>query len=161
MDDLMKIWLRALAVFVEKRAGGEAIDAVGRRNGVWLVVRDEMGEAEACTGHGLEAAITPAAVEVETVHIGPIHDRRAVHGHIDEAGPCSQYADTADQWHQGHAGFTGVLDRAEVAALGIGVVAVDIAAEHQSALVRLADIEMTGAIGDHARYDRLDRLGHA
>ena len=43
-----------------------------------------------------------------------------------------------------------ILDHRQVAALGVGIVAVDIAAEDQPALVGLADIEMPGAEGDDA-----------
>ena len=56
----------------------------------------------------------------------------------------------ADHRHQRHAALAHVLDRRQVAALGVGVVAVDVAAEDQAALVGLADVEMPGAEGDDA-----------
>ena len=52
-----------------------------------------------------------------------------------------------------------VLDHRQIAALRIGVVAVEIAAEHQPALVRLGDVEVPGAEGDDAVDHRLQRLG--
>ena len=52
-----------------------------------------------------------------------------------------------------------VLDQRQAAALGIRVVAVEIAAQHQPALVGLADVEMRRAVGDDAVDHRLQRLG--
>ena len=47
-----------------------------------------------------------------------------------------------------------MLDRRQVAAPGIGVVAVDIAAEDEAALVGLRDVEMAHAEGDDHVDDR-------
>ena len=52
-----------------------------------------------------------------------------------------------------------VLDHRQIAALGVGIVAVDIAAEHEAAFVRLADIEMACAERHHMIDQRLDALG--
>ena len=60
-------------------------------------------------------------------------------------------ADAADHRHQRHAALADILDHRQVAALGVGVVAVDVAAEDEAALVRLADVEMPGAEGDDVR----------
>src|SRR2546430_16728804 len=46
------------------------------------------------------------------------------------------------------------------AALAVAVVAVDGAAEHQSALVRLADVEMSGTVGQDDIEHRLDAFAH-
>ena len=43
-----------------------------------------------------------------------------------------------------------MLDHRQIAAPRIGIVAVDVAAEDQAALVRLRDVEMAGAEGDDA-----------
>ena len=53
-----------------------------------------------------------------------------------------------------------MLDHGQIAALGIGVPAIQPAAEHKTALVRLADIEMPGPEGDHAVHQRLQPLGY-
>ena len=53
-----------------------------------------------------------------------------------------------------------VLDDRQVAALGIGVVAVEVAAEDEPALVRLADVEVPGAISDDAGDERLHCFRH-
>ena len=54
-----------------------------------------------------------------------------------------------------HRPLEHVLDDRQVAALRIRVVAVDVAAEHQPALVRLADVEVPGAEGDDVVDQRL------
>ena len=48
----------------------------------------------------------------------------------------------------------------EIAALSIGIVAVEIAAHDDLALVRLVRVEVPGAERDHGVQDRLYRLGH-
>lgn len=72
----------------------------------------------------------------------------------------AQHADTADGGHQGHAFLTQMFDQRQVAALGIGIVAVQIAAEDQAALVRLADIEMSGPEGDDPVDEGFQRFRH-
>ena len=67
-----------------------------------------------------------------------------------DAAPAPQDARAADRRHQRHAALADILDRGQIAALRVAVVAVDIAAEHQAALVGLADVEMTGAERDDA-----------
>ena len=52
-----------------------------------------------------------------------------------------------------------ILDHRQIAALGVGIVAVEIAAEHEAAFVRLADIEMAGAERHHMIDQRLDAFG--
>ena len=71
----------------------------------------------------------------------------------------AQHAHATDHRHQRHAALADILDHRQVAALGVGIVAVDIAAEDQPALVGLADIEMAGAEGHDAVDQRLDALG--
>ena len=118
-----------------------------------------MREAPAARGRGLEAAVAPAGVEVEPGDGRSIDDRRAVQAHVHHAAPHAQNARAADHRHQRHAAFADVLDGREIAALGVGIVAVDIAAEDEAALVRLADVEMPGAEGDDAGDDRLQGFG--
>ena len=48
----------------------------------------------------------------------------------------------------------------QVAALGVGIVAVDVAAEDEAALVGLGDIEMSGAERDDVVDERLQPFGH-
>ena len=51
-----------------------------------------------------------------------------------------------------------VLDDVEAAALAVAVVAVDAGAEHQLALVRLADVDVDRVRHHHDRVDRLEQL---
>ena len=60
--------------------------------------------------------------------------------------------------HQRHAALADVLYGGQVATLRVGVVAVEVAAEHQAALVRLAHVEMPGAEGHNARHEGLERF---
>ena len=62
--------------------------------------------------------------------------------------------------HQGHAAFADILDHRQVSALGVSVVAVDIAAKDQTAFVGLADIEMTRPKGNDAGQDRFQTFRH-
>ena len=52
-----------------------------------------------------------------------------------------------------------VFDDGKIAALRIGIVAVDVAAKHEAALVGLADIEMAGAESDDGVDQRLQAFG--
>src|SRR5262249_52732861 len=47
----------------------------------------------------------------------------------------------------------------QIAALGVGIVALDVAAEHEPALIRLTDIEMARAEGHHHVDQGLHALG--
>ncbi len=51
--------------FIDQMAGRETVEAKGRVQFVRLVVGDRVGEAEARSRRSLEAAIAPAAVEIE------------------------------------------------------------------------------------------------
>src|SRR5882757_2532708 len=123
-----------------------------------LVARQQVREAPARSRRRLEAAVAPAGVEIETTYRRSVDDGGAVHRHVNETAPGTQHAYPADRRHQRHAALTDVFDGREVAALGVGVVAVDIAAEHQAALVGLADIEVPRPEGDDAGNERLDRF---
>ena len=68
-------------------------------------------------------------------------------------------AKPADHRHDRHSALADIFHNRHVSALGIGIVAVYVAAEDQAALVRLADIEVAGAKGDNVRQKRLDRFG--
>ena len=83
----------------------------------------------------LKPAVAPARVQIEALDGRPVDDGRAVHGHVHDAAPAAKEAHPADHRHQRHAALADVLDHRQVPALRIGVVAVDIAAEHQPALV--------------------------
>ena len=61
-----------------------------------------------------------------------------------------QQAQPPEAWPERDPALDDVFDRRKVSALRIGVVAVEVAAEHQPALVRLADVEVAGAERQHA-----------
>ena len=53
-----------------------------------------------------------------------------------------------------------MLKHGQIAALGITVVTVDIAAEDHAALIGLTDVKMPGAKGDDDIQQRFQGLGH-
>src|SRR5436305_14232719 len=73
----MQVRLGARALFVEQRAGRGAIEPHCRGDIVRLVARDQMREAPAGGRCCLEAAVAPAAIEIEPVDRRAVDDRRA------------------------------------------------------------------------------------
>src|SRR5680860_947797 len=155
----VQVRLGAHALLVDDAALREAIETVGGRIWGGLAGGDEMGEAPAGGGRCLEAAIAPAGIEIEAFDRRRIDDGRAVHGHVEQAAPGAQDAQAPDDRHQRHAALGDVLDHRHVAALGVGVVALDVAAKDEPAFVGLAAIEVAGAEGDDDVEQRLDTLG--
>ena len=70
----------------------------------------------------------------------------------------AQDADTGERRDHCTRRLRDMLDRRQIAALRIGIVAVDIAAEDKAALVGLGDIEMSGAEGDDMVDERFQSL---
>src|SRR5262245_22656981 len=99
----VEVRLGALALFVDGRAAMEAVEPEPRRIYVRLVASNQMGKDEAGRGRGLEAAITPACVEIEPLDRCAVDDWRAVHRHVREAGPLAQQPEATDHRHQRHA----------------------------------------------------------
>src|SRR6188768_263667 len=89
----MQIGLRAGAALVDGVAGAETVEPVGGGELVGLAGGDQMGEAPARRRGGLEAAIAPAAIEIEVVDRRLVDDRRTIHGHVHDAAPGAQDAD--------------------------------------------------------------------
>src|ERR1700675_2119856 len=108
-----------------------------------------MGKRQAGCGRRLEAAVAPAAIEIEPVDRRAVDDGRAVHRHIRDAAPAAKQTCASEHRHDGHAALANILYRGKISAAGITVVTVDIAAEHKPTLVRLANIEMTCAKSYH------------
>src|SRR5258708_35856330 len=156
----MEIGLGALPFFVYRVARRETVEPIGCRDFVRPICRDKMGKGQARGGRRLEAAVAPAAVEVEPVDRRVVDDRRAVHRHIRDAAPAPEQACAPEHRHDGHAALANVLNRGKISAAGIAVVAVDIAAEDKPTLVRLADIEMTCTKSYHARDYGFQRFGN-
>src|SRR5690349_24352716 len=106
-----------------------------------IVMSDGVGEGPARGRRRLEALVAPAAVEIEIADRRLADERAAVRRHVLDAAPMPQQAHAADEGHQRDGAFGDALDLRELAALGIGVEAVDMAAEDQPAFVRLREIE--------------------
>ena len=150
----MQVWLGADALFINHRAAPEPVEAIF--GGIFMrrALGEQMRIAITRGRRGLEAAVTPARVDEQTVNIGAVDEGRAVHRHIHDAAPHAQQARAPDHRHDRHAAFADVFDHRQIAALGVGVVAVDVAAKDQDAFVRLADLEVARAKSDHAGEGR-------
>src|SRR5687767_978548 len=78
-SDLVKVGLGAEAPFVERITSLEAVETHFGRGRMRVPACQEMREAVAGGGRRLEAAVTPAGIEIEIIDMGAVDDRRAVH----------------------------------------------------------------------------------
>src|SRR5262245_34917476 len=131
----------AAAMVVELAALLEAIEGVAAVQLMLLVLGHGVGEGPAAGGHGLEALIAPAAIDIEVADRGAADEGAAVGGHVHDAAPMAQQAQARDAGHHGDGAFGDRLHLRELATLGIGVEAVDMAAEDEAAFVRLREVE--------------------
>src|SRR6266567_3834157 len=106
----MEIRLGTDALFVDEAAGREAVETIGSGNRMWLVVHDQVGEAEAGGRRGLEPAVTPAGIEVEAFDRAVVDNRRTVHRHVHNAAPVAQHAQATEPRPKPHRRFHHVLD---------------------------------------------------
>ena len=79
--------------------------------------------------------------------------------HVDEAAPVPQNAQSPEARPKRDAALDDVFDGRKVSALSIGIVAIEVAAEDQAALIGLADVEVAGTECHDAIDGRLDALG--
>ena len=98
---------------VDEPSGEEALQSEGLGDGMGSVVGDGIGEDFARAGDGFEAAGSPAAVEIEALHIGCGDDGRAVAGHVDDAAPLAQHSCARDDGEHLDQCGDGVLDGSE------------------------------------------------
>ena len=152
--------LGARAALVDETAFAETVDREVGVDRVRLVRGDHMGEAPARAGNRLEAAVAPAAVEIEPLDRRLADEGRAVHGHVHDARPLPENAQARERRHHRDRRAHQVLDQRKIAALRIGIVAVEVAAEYEAALVGLADVEMASPERRNAVDIGLDRFRH-
>src|SRR5262245_53140180 len=138
----------------------ETIEAEAAVELMLFVMGDRVGEAPAGSRRRLEALVAPAAVEIEIADVGSADKGASVGRHILDAAPMPDKPQPRNAWHQCHRAFGNRLDLRELAALGIGVEAVNMAAEDEPALIGLREIEELGAEGKNMIDKRLDRLRH-
>ena len=144
------------AVLVDQQSGLEPVQRIGRGDAVRAVVGDQVGKDMAGSRRRLEAAGSPAAVEIEAVDIRLRDDRRGVRAGVDDAAPVAQHAKPRGFRKQLDGGSDHMLRHRERAALRIGVVFVGVAQHLLSPLsdwllhmhgVRHDDRVRTGLIG--------------
>jgi len=91
--------------------------------------------------------------------MGFVDDWRAIHRHVHDPAPHAQQPRAAKRREDRHATFADVFDGGQIAALGVGIIPVDIATKNQPALVRLAAIEMPCAECHDTGHHRLQSFG--
>src|SRR5262245_3770213 len=87
---------RRCNALIDKAAFDETVEAEGLGDGMRPVVENRVSEDEARARNRLEAAGAPAAIDIESLDIGLADDRRAVAGHVDDAAPHAQHAQSRD-----------------------------------------------------------------
>ena len=74
----MQVGLGALALFVDHPAGSEPVKTIGLRRLMRGIGGQKMGKAETGCRRRLEAAVAPAAVQIEAVNRRMVDNGRAV-----------------------------------------------------------------------------------
>src|SRR5471032_267592 len=157
---LLLVGNRSSAVFIDQRTVVETVD--GERCSQWVhfTLGQARGKYVARARCCLEAAGAPTAVEEHVRYRGFRDDRARIRRGVDDAAPLTVHAYARQHREHFDDGLDGVLDHRVRTPLAVAVVAVDTGADHQVALVGLADVTVHGVGHDHAVDDRLDRLGH-
>ena len=83
----MQVRLGTSARFINNMACGEAIKSECFCVRVGLIRCDQMSKTPTRSRGRLEAAITPSAIEVETVNVRLVNDGGSVHRHVHNASP--------------------------------------------------------------------------
>src|SRR5215472_8167450 len=117
-----------------------------------------MREERAAGGNRLEATGSPAAIEEDSWRRRRPDDRRRIRNHVYDSAPLPHQLQLAEGGeHVEKAGNNSLLHWGR-AALAIGRNAVEAAAEHEFALVRLAGVDASPEVQKdnvEAAFDRL------
>src|SRR5262245_65814810 len=143
---------------IDQAAGREAVDPKGGSDWVRLALGNGVGEYVAGTRRRLEAAGAPAAVDIEAGDWRQPDDGRAVGRYVDDAAPIAQHPQPRKLREQLADGRQRVRGDVKATLLAVGDVLVCAGADHELALVRLADISVDSVGHDHRRKGGLDRL---
>src|SRR4030095_11827423 len=123
-----------------------------------LTGRQYMGKQRSPRGNRLETTGSPAAIEEESRHWRRADDRRVVGRCVDDATPLAHQLERRECWKHFHEWRDDRLADAKAATLHVGRATVEASAEHEFALVGLADIDAIRG-RQHDRVEaRLDRL---
>ena len=145
---------------VDEATRGEAGKVEGPADLVMRVGRKQMREQCAASGNRLEAAGSPAAVQKNALDRRGPDDGRRIRNDVDDSAPLAhqlQLAEGGEHFEQ--AGEDELLHRRR-AALPVGRNAVETAAEHDLALVRLAGVDAGPEMQNDDIEARLDRFAH-
>ena len=145
---------------VDEAPGGEAGKVEGAADLVVRAGREQMREQRAAGGNRLEAAGSPAAIEEDAFRRRRPDDGRGVRNDVDDSAPLAHQLQLAEGGeHLEQAGDDKFLHRRR-AALAVGRNAVETAAEHDLALVRLAGVDAGAQMQNDDVEAGLDRLAH-
>src|ERR1700733_5069042 len=122
------------------------------------VVPDQIRSAAGCHqrgaggtggGDGLESAVTPPAIDEYVVVTNAVNDEAAVHCHVIGPGPMAQNAQRRQLREQRHRALSYVFQSEPLPFPRIGRKAVEIAAHHDSAAVRLREVNLSMRVYIH------------
>src|SRR5688572_17570558 len=90
----------AEAIFVKLPALREAVECEAAVELMLLVMGHGVSKGPSACGRGLEALITPAAVEVEIPDVGAANEGAAIRRHVHDAAPMAQQAQPGHEGKQ-------------------------------------------------------------
>ena len=122
------------------------------------ILRHGVRHDPARTRRRLEAACSPATVDVKAPDGGEADDRTRVGRDIHDPRPLPVHAHAREQREHLDDRLERVLDGLEAAALAIAVVLIDAGADHQIPLVALADVGVNRVAHHDRGENRLQRL---
>ena len=88
------------AMFIDQRAGGEAIERERRGNFVRLTLRDSVSEDKSRAWDRLEAAGTPATIEIKPRYRRLADNGARIRADINDATPLAHHLDATEYWKQ-------------------------------------------------------------
>ena len=110
---------------------------------------------------GLEAPGAPAHIHEEITKLrGRPHDGRIVGSHVAHARPLTQDFDAVQLRKQLQRIGRHLFQRGQSRPRAIGLVGIDLSADHQLPLRRLAHVDMQARGHNHVVEKRLDQLRH-
>src|SRR5499427_4165348 len=136
----------------------EALEREGCVERMWLIASDGPGEDVCGPRCRLESSGPPAAIDVQTGDPGLADDRRSIRRHVHDAAPAAQHAHAAEHGEQLADRLERMAGDVRAAALRVGGIGIRAGADHELALIRLADIRVDGVGHDDTREHRLHRL---
>src|SRR5690606_8140682 len=148
------------AMLVDQIACAIAIEREGRVQGVRLIAGDSVSKHPAGSGGCLEAAGSPAAIDVYPFHRRLSDDGAGIWAGVDDTAPLPHHPHPPENRKELTDCRNRLFRNLLAAALAIADVVVDSGTDDELALVRLTDVGMHRPRHHDAVQRRLDRLAH-